>query len=265
MTPTVPLPSKPPPLDPVTTRLRLRYSKEGKIRFVGHRDLARIWERSFRRARLPLAFSEGFTPHPKVSFGLALPVGWESTAEYLDLSLTEPRDGDEIVEGMNDVLPEGVRVAETRPVQPGAASLSSTVARAAYSVWFGNAAGGAHPSNEQVSHELEAILSVESLIASRLKKGVEVTDDLRPLIFEMSLAEANVPLGEGTDGYGVPVEMLLATQPRALRPEEIAAVITTRGIACEALLVRRTAQYALVRGDLKEPMSPEALGEADAA
>ena len=69
--------------------LRVRYSKLGKIRFVGHRDVARIWERALRKAEIPVLYSQGFSPHPRLSFGLALPTGFESEAEYVDIYLDD--------------------------------------------------------------------------------------------------------------------------------------------------------------------------------
>ena len=66
-------------------RYRMRFSKLGKIRFTSHRDVARIWERALRRATLPVAYTEGYSPHPKLSFGLALSTGHESLGEYLDV------------------------------------------------------------------------------------------------------------------------------------------------------------------------------------
>ena len=65
-------------------RVRLRFTKLGKLRFLGHRDLARCWERAIRKAELPIAYSEGFSPRPRMHFGLALPTGCESEAEYGD-------------------------------------------------------------------------------------------------------------------------------------------------------------------------------------
>ncbi len=70
--------------------VRLRFGKHGKVRFISHRDVARAFERAFRVEQLPLAFTQGFSPRPKVSFGLALSVGHESDAEYLDFELVEP-------------------------------------------------------------------------------------------------------------------------------------------------------------------------------
>src|SRR5438067_4554565 len=77
-------------------RLRVRFSKLGKIRWTSHRDVARMWERAFRRTALPLAYTQGFSPRPRVSFGLALPTGHESVAEYLDLELAVGAELDEV-------------------------------------------------------------------------------------------------------------------------------------------------------------------------
>src|SRR5579862_6211589 len=96
-------------------RVRFRFSKTGKIRFTSHRDVARMWERALRRSRLPVALSQGFSPHPLLSFGLALPTGCESHGEYLDARLESggspsPRDipEDELPGLLTPLLPDGV-------------------------------------------------------------------------------------------------------------------------------------------------------------
>ena len=95
--------------------LRVRYTKLGKIRFIGHRDVARIWERSLRKANIPVLYSQGFSPHPRISFGLALPTGFESEAEYVDVYLGEDFfldafDEKIIQENINKALPFGMDV-----------------------------------------------------------------------------------------------------------------------------------------------------------
>src|SRR5437899_3250542 len=101
--------------------VRLRYTKRGKVRWISHRDVARALERAFRITKLPLAFTEGFSPRPKVSFGLALSTGHESDAEYLDVELTEPVDTDALAARLTPALPEGmpatgaVRLIERAP------------------------------------------------------------------------------------------------------------------------------------------------------
>ena len=74
-------------------RLRVRFTKLGKVRYTSHRDVARIWERAIRRVGLPVVYTEGFSPRPKVSFGLALPTGYESVGEYLDISVHPAANG----------------------------------------------------------------------------------------------------------------------------------------------------------------------------
>lgn len=73
-------------------RIRLRYTKRGRLRFTSHRDFQRAFERALRRAEVPMAYSAGFTPHPKVSYANAAPTGTGSEAEYLEIALTQTRD-----------------------------------------------------------------------------------------------------------------------------------------------------------------------------
>ncbi len=83
-----------PPPPPTVQRLRIRYAKRGRLRFTSHRDFARAFERALRRAQVPMAYSAGFTPHPKVSYANAAPTGVASEAEYLEIGLAEVRDPD---------------------------------------------------------------------------------------------------------------------------------------------------------------------------
>src|SRR6059058_1538749 len=85
------VPEGPPP-PPVAQRIRIRYTKRGRLRFTSHRDFQRAFERALRRAEVPMAYSAGFTPHPKVSYAGAAPTGVASEAEYLEIALTAPRD-----------------------------------------------------------------------------------------------------------------------------------------------------------------------------
>ena len=111
-------------------KLRVRYSKLGRVRFVSHRDGTRLWERALRRVGLPVAYSQGFTPRPKLSFGLALPTGAESVAEYLDVDLvdevpTDPADpaSAELLASLSAALPVGIDVHALAPPDQGAGSL----------------------------------------------------------------------------------------------------------------------------------------------
>jgi radical SAM-linked protein len=95
--------------------LLVRYAKRGKMRFASHRDVARAFERGIRRAGLPIAYSAGFTPHPKISYAGGAPTGVASEAEYLTVALTSPQDPGLVRQWLDQVLPDGIDVVEVTP------------------------------------------------------------------------------------------------------------------------------------------------------
>src|SRR5450631_672412 len=97
---------------PVVQRLLVRYAKRGRMRFASHRDIARAMERGVRRAGLPIAYSAGFTPHPKISYAGAAPTGTASEAEYLEISLTDARAVADVRDGLDAALPDGIDVID---------------------------------------------------------------------------------------------------------------------------------------------------------
>jgi radical SAM-linked protein len=97
---------------PATQHLVVRYAKRGKMRFASHRDVARAFERGVRRAGLPIAYSSGFSPHPKISYAGGAPTGVASEAEYLTIALTSQRAADQVREQLDAVLPDGIDVVD---------------------------------------------------------------------------------------------------------------------------------------------------------
>ncbi len=124
-------------------RIRFRFAKLGKIRFTSQRDVARMWERALRRAELPLAYTEGFSPRPQLSFGLALPTGCESLAEYLDVVLDDNRpetaevDVSRLPAGLTGLLPAGIVVEEAAVVERRSESLQQVVTSCSWTMEFG--------------------------------------------------------------------------------------------------------------------------------
>jgi radical SAM-linked protein len=114
--------------------VRVKYSKTPEGRFLSHLDQVRTMERIFRRAGLPLAFSEGFNPHPKVSYGSALAVGVTSEGEYLDLELREYLPPEEIMERLRPVMPPGLKVLELKEIKDRTVSLAALINMARYRV-----------------------------------------------------------------------------------------------------------------------------------
>src|SRR4051812_39930179 len=101
-----------PPPPPVVQRLRIRYAKRGRLRFTSHRDFARAFERALRRAQVPMAYSAGFSPHPKVSYCGAAPTGVASEAEYLEIGLDRAVDPEAVRKSLDAALPPGIDMIE---------------------------------------------------------------------------------------------------------------------------------------------------------
>jgi len=118
----------------LVTKIRMRYTKIDRLRFLSHLDLMTLVQRAAVRAHIPLAFSQGFNPHPKIAFGPALPVGMESETEYLDMETDAGIDLLSTTKALNNTLPQGMRILEMRVVPRKAASLSGSIERYAYAV-----------------------------------------------------------------------------------------------------------------------------------
>ena len=104
---------------PVVQRIRIRYAKRGPLRFTSHRDFARAFERALRRAAVPIAFSQGFTPHPKISYASAAPTGVGSEAEYLEIGLQAEVDPAQLLLALDAALSPGLDVLEAVPAGEG--------------------------------------------------------------------------------------------------------------------------------------------------
>jgi radical SAM-linked protein len=234
--------------DPVAprARTRLRFSKLGKVRFTSHRDTARIWERTLRKAELPVAYTEGFSPRPRLSFGLALPTGHESLGEYLDVDLlegpaTHEFDAEELAARLDSALPAGFAVQGSTVVEPGTPSLQEAVTSCTWRIEV----LGADPG--EVGAAVERLLGDDQLMVTRERKGRTVEVDLRPALIELTPS-------------GSELVAELATQPVSVRPAEVVAALApdlpgiALGRAC------RTHQWIRADGRCREPLpSPPGL------
>lgn len=235
------------------TRLRVRFSKFGKVRFTSHRDVARIWERSLRRGDVAVAYTEGFSPRPKLSFGLALSTGYESYGEYLDmvLSTDSTLDGDEVSARVAPGLPDGIEVQAVTALAPGTDSLQQVVTSCTWHVDVRGVAPG------DAVTILDGALAADQLLVTRERKGRSVIDDVRPGILS---ARVLGPVIDGAAGQVTRVEAELATQPRALRPVEFLTAIAPPEPAWTLARVTRVNQWTQAGGARREviPLSPDA-------
>lgn len=227
------------------TSVRLRFTKQGKVRFVGHRDVARLWERAIRKAGVPIAYTQGFSPRPRLSFGLALPTGDESDGEYLDLLLDEPVEPGSLPARLSAALPEGFEVTGAIAIERSTPSLQESVTSCSW--WFevrelDDARAGAF---------VDAVLSAPRIPHTRRRKGREVEVDLRPAVAGL------VALGPSPRGQAFETE--LAAKPFSVRPAELLAAVDP---SLELGLARRTRQWIEGDGDRREPLPVAAAADA---
>ncbi len=231
-------------------RIRLRYRKLGKVRFTSHRDVARCWERALRRAELPIASTEGFSPRPKMHFGLALSTGHESLGEYLDVDMREPEaahvDLGTLPERLTPLLPPGIDVEAVEIIDRSDTSLQEAVTSC---TWLIEVPGS---SPEALVAPVDTMLSATELPVVRERKGKKVADDLRPGILHL---EVTGPTPPDAPEQGAVLEARLATQPRSVRPAELLAAFDP---PLPEGRVRRTHQWITADGATREPLSPGA-------
>src|SRR5882757_5201319 len=199
--PVPPRPAGQPPPPPVVQRLLVRYAKRGRMRFASHRDIARAVERGVRRAGLPIAYSAGFTPHPKISYAGAAPTGTASEAEYLELSLTDALDV---------ALPDGIDVID---VTEEAGPLdASTLEASQWQVVL----PGVGP--QQAAAAVEAFLAADTLEVERwTNKGLRRMDARAAVVsIEIDRRAAD----ERNAGYAILLMVVRHVTP-AVRPDDI--------------------------------------------
>jgi radical SAM-linked protein len=281
-------------------RLRIRYTKRGKIRFTSHRDTARVWERTVRRAQLPIAYSQGFSPHARLSFGLALSTGFESDAEYLDIDLDPARahgvDVGALAPRLSALLPDGMTATAVAVLPVGAPSLQQIVTSCEYLIDLALdpqcASADRESLSERAAGAVERVVAADSVVVARERKGVVGTADIRPAILALQYLGPSGPRQSGMLGPSGPRQsgmlgpsgprqsgMLGPSGPRqseatgsfdgaarlraelATQPKAVRPSELLAAIAIDAVArVRRTHQWIELEGLRSEPLRADELG-----
>ncbi|MEU8628600.1 TIGR03936 family radical SAM-associated protein [Streptomyces sp. NPDC048669] len=192
-------------------RIRLRYTKRGRLRFTSHRDFQRAFERALRRSEVPMAYSAGFTPHPKVSYANAAPTGTGSEAEFLEIALSEARDPDVLRELLNDSLPDGLDITDAVE-----ARTSGLADRLTASIWEMRLDG---VSVEEAEKAVAAFNGAETVEVQRRTKNGMRSFDARSAVVELRA------LDQQPDRPGVKACAILRLVVRhvtpAVRPDDV--------------------------------------------
>ena len=209
-----------PPPPPAVQRLRLRYAKRGRLRFSSHRDFQRSLERALRRAGVPMAYSAGFTPHPKISYANAAPTGAASEAEYLEIALAERCDPERLRRALDDALPDGLDLVDAVEAGPGALA-----DRLQASVWRVELPGVAPAT---LAAAVAAFLAESEVEVRRVTKSGPRTFDARGPVVR---AEVVTPPGAGTNGQSSPetlcaiLQVVVRHATPAVRPDDVLAAL----------------------------------------
>ncbi|MGV8908628.1 MAG: TIGR03936 family radical SAM-associated protein [Propionicimonas sp.] len=204
--------SRQPPVQqaPPVQRLRVQYAKRGRARFASHRDFGRAFERALRRAGIPMAFSSGFNPHPRISYANASPTGAASEAEYLEIGLAAALEPTLVRDRLNAAMPDGLVIV--RVVEAGTGSLADRLSASLWRVELGGI------NADDLAVAVDALLAAEALEVQRMTKNGLRTFDVRSAVLRLDADGAAIQLVSIVGEPLVrPDDVVQALQ--ALRPE----------------------------------------------
>lgn len=204
-------------------KLRLRYAKRGRLRFTSHRDVARTFERALRRAGVPMAYSQGFSPHPKISWIGAAPTGVASEAEYVEISVVEAVDPARLAAALDEALPPGIDVLESVVAGPGGLAERMEASR-----WRIELPG---VPVDDLRAAVAKLLAEHHVEVERLTKDGRRLIDARPAVIRADVLDSADPeSGVGIDmpvdspPYGILVAVVRQTTP-AVRPDDVLSAL----------------------------------------
>jgi radical SAM-linked protein len=238
---------------PSVQRLRVRFAKRGRLRFTSHRDFQRVFERAIRRAGVPVAFSAGFSPHPKISYVGAASTGAASEAEYLELALSRSCEPDAVRRALDDALPAGFDVIDVVEARGG-----SLPDRIDASRWQITISGVTSPAAQSA---VAAFLQADSVPVERVLKDGRRLLDARSAVVRLEVISGGSGVAEpGEPGDCAILELVVRHLTPAVRPDDVLAGLRQVGALAPSLSpsVTRLAQGHLDEsGQLADPLAPD--------
>ena len=232
---------------PVTQKIRMRYEKLGRMKFSSHRDFQRALERAIRRAKIPIAYSAGFSPHPKISYANAAPTGCASVAEYIEIGLTEPVDPQFIKNSINEALGDGLRIGEAV-----IARSSDFIERLEASLWE-LVICEMNPS--ELEQSVNKLLAVQEVMVERLTKN-----GIRKFDARGSILALRVKADQAQEGCAI-LEVVVRAGTPTVRPDDVLSALKSAGGLALTVppMVTRRAQGMLTENEfqLLDPFAPD--------
>lgn len=170
-------------------KIRIKFTKEASVKYLGHLDIMRFFQRCFNRAGVKMVYSEGFNPHQKMSFAMPLGLGIESAGEYLDCEIADGQDLKDVEKRMNQVSGDGFRILCVRKLKENAKKVMASVSYASYQIRFDNTL-----SEEMIARSVGELKSSKSYLVHKKTKKKEQDVDIIPQIIELSYRDQTLLL-----------------------------------------------------------------------
>lgn len=242
-----PNPEAPNPQLPIVQKIRIRYAKRGRMRFTSHRDFGRAFERAVRRAQIPIGYSSGYTPHPKISYAGASPTGAASEAEYLEIGLTRPMEPDDVRAALDEALPDGLDVIDA-VVSPGGSLADRLVA----SRWLIDLPD---VPVDAAQTAVETFLAQPEVVVERMTKRGLRSFDCRDAVVRMSAKASSAQPGCAI------LDVVVRHDSPSVRPDDVITGLRTQcGLKFEqSPLATRSDQGPLdgQEGTVGDPLAPD--------
>jgi len=220
------------------SRYVIKFSKEGNIRYISHLDLLRLFKRSFKRTGIKLEYSQGFNPHPRMSFAQPLSLGYSSSGEYLEFDTMEPYQTGEILEKISAIMPDGIDILSCEELPPGGKTLAALTEYADYQIAIPLDRG----FNGDIKDVLENYMTREQIVVLKHQRnsGKDIALDIKPMTFEIA--------GMVDNNYIMLLMKLSAGSTANLSPEMVLSTFCDfAGIQYDRaeVVIRRTEIYFL--------------------
>jgi len=237
---------------PIVQRIRIRYAKRGPLRFTSHRDFARAFERAIHRANVPIAYSQGFTPHPKISYASAAPTGVASEAEYLEIGLQAQVDPDELRRALDAALSPGLDVIEAveAPVT-GGGSLADLIQASHWRLELPDV------SDVELSEAVAAFEGASEVQVERLTKQGRREFDARAAVLRIQAIPA--PKEGGTAGCAI-LDLVVRQVTPAVRPDDVLSglrVVADLRLPSPPRATRLAQGTLTAHGEILDPLEAE--------
>lgn len=238
--------------------LRIKFVRGEEVKYISHLDLMNVFERALRRARIPIHYSQGFNPHPHLVFGLPLSVGTTSETEYADFELAEYIEPSKFTSKLNDELPTGLKILETKE-KHSKSNIMASISMAAYRILV---VTGEKTGIELIATKIEEFKSKPSIIAKKQTKTGVKDIDIKPMIYKLDILKSNniqqneLPINNNGYENIFYLNMLLSAGSVAnLKPELLVmALVEELDLEVKFINVHRTGLFVNVEGRISDPM-----------